>query len=88
MTSDTMALEEFPDSHAITVNDEGTDKSAHDLGPVFDIPVNISPSRCMLRGSRTSPTTSDRTATTPLIMPPRKPKRRKTQKTMTKIPST
>ena len=42
MASDTMALEEFPDSVAITVNDEGTDKTAHDLTPVFDVPVNIS----------------------------------------------
>ena len=42
MASDTMALEEFPDSHAITVNDEATDKTASDLAPVFDVPVNIS----------------------------------------------
>ena len=42
MASDTMALEEFPDSTAITVNDEATDKTAHDLAPVFDVPVNIS----------------------------------------------
>ena len=42
MASDTMALEEFPDSTAITVNDEATDKSASDLAPVFDVPVNIS----------------------------------------------
>ena len=40
--ADTMALEEFPDSTAITVNDEATDKSASDLAPVFDVPVNIS----------------------------------------------
>ncbi len=42
MASDTMALEEFPDSHAITVNDDATDKTANDLAPVFDVPVNIS----------------------------------------------
>ena len=42
MASDTMALEEFPDSHAITVNDDATDKTAHDLTPVFDVPGNIS----------------------------------------------
>ena len=37
-----MALEEFPDSVGMTVNDEMTDKTAHDLTPVFDEPVNIS----------------------------------------------
>ena len=42
MASDTMSLEEFPDSTAITVNDEATDKTASDLAPVFDVPVNIS----------------------------------------------
>ncbi|HWQ86572.1 flagellar motor switch protein FliN [Brevundimonas sp.] len=42
MASDTMSLEEFPDSAAITVNDEATDKTASDLAPVFDVPVNIS----------------------------------------------
>ena len=42
MASDTMALEEFPDSTAITVNDDATDKTASDLAPVFDVPVNIS----------------------------------------------
>ncbi|WP_298742767.1 flagellar motor switch protein FliN [uncultured Brevundimonas sp.] len=42
MASDTMALEEFPDSTAITVHDEATDKTATDLAPVFDVPVNIS----------------------------------------------
>ena len=42
MASVTMALEEFPDSTAITVNDEATDKTATDLAPVFDVPVNIS----------------------------------------------
>ena len=42
MASDTMALEEFVDSTAITVNDDATDKTASDLAPVFDVPVNIS----------------------------------------------
>ena len=42
MASDTMALEEFGDSTAITVADDATDKTAHDLAPVFDVPVNIS----------------------------------------------
>ena len=42
MASDTMSLEEFPDSTAITVSDEGVDKTASDLAPVFDVPVNIS----------------------------------------------
>ena len=42
MASDTMALEEFPDSVAITVSDDATNKTAHDLTPVFDVPVNIS----------------------------------------------
>ena len=42
MASDTMALEEFPDSTAITVHDDATDKTASDLAPVFDVPVNIS----------------------------------------------
>ena len=40
--ADDLALEEFPDSTAITVNDEATDKTASDLAPVFDVPVNIS----------------------------------------------
>ena len=42
MASDTMALEEFPDSTALTVADEAFDKTASDLAPVFDVPVNIS----------------------------------------------
>ena len=42
MASDTMALEEFDDSNAITVSDEAVDKTANDLAPVFDVPVNIS----------------------------------------------
>ena len=42
MASDTMALEEFADSTAITVHDDAIDKTATDLAPVFDVPVNIS----------------------------------------------
>jgi len=42
MASDTMSLEEFPDSTEITVSDVGVDKTASDLAPVFDVPVNIS----------------------------------------------
>ena len=42
MASDTMSLEEFPDSTAVTVADEAFDKTASDLAPVFDVPVNIS----------------------------------------------
>ena len=42
MASDTMALEEFGDSTAITVADDATDKTAHDLAPVFEAdPLNI-----------------------------------------------
>jgi flagellar motor switch protein FliN/FliY len=42
MASDTMSLEEFPDSTALTLADEAFDKTASDLAPVFDVPVNIS----------------------------------------------
>ncbi len=42
MESDTMALEEFPDSDALAVIDDPSDKTAQDLAPVFDVPVNIS----------------------------------------------
>jgi flagellar motor switch protein FliN/FliY len=42
MASDTMALEEFPESTALAAPDELGDKTAHDLAPVFDVPVNIS----------------------------------------------
>ncbi|WP_291832583.1 flagellar motor switch protein FliN [Brevundimonas sp.] len=42
MATDTMALEEFPDSTALAEHEEHTDKTAHDLAPVFDVPVNIS----------------------------------------------
>jgi flagellar motor switch protein FliN/FliY len=42
MASDDFNLEEFPDSTALApVFDEG-DKTASDLAPVFDVPVNIS----------------------------------------------
>ncbi|HEX8470602.1 MAG TPA: flagellar motor switch protein FliN [Brevundimonas sp.] len=36
------ALEEFGASTALAIGDEGGDKSAADLAPVFDVPVNIS----------------------------------------------
>lgn len=42
MASDTMALEEFPESTALAAADDQGDKTAHDLAPVFDVPVNIS----------------------------------------------
>ncbi|RZJ33795.1 MAG: flagellar motor switch protein FliN [Brevundimonas sp.] len=42
MATDTMALEEFPDSPGLAAHEEHTDKTAHDLAPVFDVPVNIS----------------------------------------------
>jgi len=42
MASDTMALEEFPESTALAAPDDQGDKTAHDLAPVFDVPVNIS----------------------------------------------
>ena len=40
--ADDLALEEFADSNAITIADEGGEKSAGDLSTVFDVPVNIS----------------------------------------------
>ncbi len=40
--ADDLSLEEFPASHAMTLADDGGDKSATDLAPVFDVPVNIS----------------------------------------------
>ena len=40
--ADDLALEEFPDSTALALMDEGGDKSAADLATVFDVPVNIS----------------------------------------------
>ena len=42
MPTDTMALEEFPEGAAIGAHEEHSEKSAHDLAPVFDVPVNIS----------------------------------------------
>ena len=35
-------LEEFPESMALAPVDDGAEKSAADLAPVFDVPVNIS----------------------------------------------
>lgn len=37
-----LPLEEFPESTALASIDDGQDKSASDLAPVFDVPVNIS----------------------------------------------
>jgi flagellar motor switch protein FliN/FliY len=42
MAADDLALEEFPDSTALTTIDDMGDKSAADLSTVFDVPVNIS----------------------------------------------
>ncbi len=42
MAADDFALEEFADSTALTPYEDGGDKSATDLAPVFDVPVNIS----------------------------------------------
>ena len=45
MATDTMALEEFGDAPSLGApedGDVGSDKTAHDLAPVFDVPVNIS----------------------------------------------
>ena len=42
MAADEFALEEFPDSTALAPYEEAGDKSATDLAPVFDVPVNIS----------------------------------------------
>lgn len=41
-TPEDLALEEFPDSTALTTADEQGEKSAADLSTVFDVPVNIS----------------------------------------------
>src|SRR5271156_3052403 len=41
MAADDLKLEEFPNSTALTSIEEG-DKTASDLAPVFDVPVNIS----------------------------------------------
>lgn len=40
--ADDLPLEEFPDSTALATMDEMSEKSAADLAPVFDVPVNIS----------------------------------------------
>jgi flagellar motor switch protein FliN/FliY len=37
-----MPLEEFASSTALATSDDGHDKTASDLSPVFDVPVNIS----------------------------------------------
>ncbi len=42
MATDELALEEFPDSQAVTLADEPSEKTASDLATVFDVPVNIS----------------------------------------------
>ena len=42
MASDTMALEDFGDATALAAAEDAADKTAHDLAPVFDVPVNIS----------------------------------------------
>ncbi|MBA3999726.1 flagellar motor switch protein FliN [Brevundimonas sp.] len=42
MPSDDLALEEFGDSTALATADDPGDKTASDLAPVFDVPVNIS----------------------------------------------
>lgn len=42
MASEDLPLEEFADGSALAVMDEAGDKSATDLAPVFDVPVNIS----------------------------------------------
>ncbi|MFN3536684.1 MAG: flagellar motor switch protein FliN [Brevundimonas sp.] len=42
MPSDDLALEEFGDSTALATTDDPGDKTASDLAPVFDVPVNIS----------------------------------------------
>lgn len=42
MATDDLSLEEFDESTALNLADEGGEKSAVDLAPVFDVPVNIS----------------------------------------------
>lgn len=42
MASDDLALEEFAEGTAVATTDDTGDKSATDLAPVFDVPVNIS----------------------------------------------
>ena len=41
-TPEDLALEEFPDSTALTTTEDMSEKSAADLSTVFDVPVNIS----------------------------------------------
>ena len=41
-TETDLPLEEFPESTALAPVSEETEKSAADLAPVFDVPVNIS----------------------------------------------
>ncbi len=40
--SQDLSLEEFPESTALAAFDDEGDKTAADLAPVFDVPVNIS----------------------------------------------
>ncbi|HAJ02128.1 MULTISPECIES: flagellar motor switch protein FliN [Brevundimonas] len=42
MTADNLPLEEFDHGVMPVSNEDGLDKSASDLAPVFDVPVNIS----------------------------------------------
>jgi flagellar motor switch protein FliN len=42
MPSDDLALEEFAEGTALATADDMGDKTASDLAPVFDVPVNIS----------------------------------------------
>ena len=40
--ADDLPLEEFADSTALATMDDAAEKTASDLAPVFDVPVNIS----------------------------------------------
>lgn len=42
MATDDLSLEEFGESTALALADDGGEKSATDLATVFDVPVNIS----------------------------------------------
>jgi flagellar motor switch protein FliN len=42
MSDTNLPLEEFEPNLGMAIMDEGEEKSAHDLAPVFDVPVNIS----------------------------------------------
>ncbi len=42
MSDTNLPLEEFEPNQAMSMLDDGEEKSAHDLAPVFDVPVNIS----------------------------------------------